>query len=397
MHLEFDSINLDKCIEIGTTTACARIVFDGGFLTSYAEKWTGYLIYISQSSDIEFRSCMIYAEATHRGKGIYVDANSTRFRYSGRSYNIQLQDNSTSSPYAVNLLPNNQFENYLDRLGQTYTTSCTASKESASITKYIRTGNEGLRLTASSGGLSLSRMGIILNPQLLSRLKGKTITFGAWVYVPNHANFVIPNYPTDTNLLPGVLTIYDYDGGTSTSTSSNTTGLCIPGGWNFVTVTHTVQSDATQIQLFLHCLTRAGGSAVSDGTEFVVFDSLYLAEGNLLPGDILKLAPCADFTDRFDNGNWTGGVTLNWQREYTQTATLTGNVTSITNTLPQARTQCVLLINQSGSGSYTLTFPITWKFNNGSGIQPAAAIGSTSTYTLVSDGTNMHVTSVKKD
>lgn len=390
MHLEFDSVNLNDAIDIGSISACARILFNGGFITSYGESWQGYLIRVRNSTDITFDKTMVFAESTHRGRGILVESTSSRFRWSGRNINCNIQDNSTSNVNAVNLLPNHQFRYYLDELGYSYTTSATATRESLSSPSYIKSGVEALRLTSTSG-VSLSRMGILVNPTLLSSIKGKTVTFGAWVYVPSHANFTIPAYPTNTVLLPGVITVYDPSG----STSSNTSALCIPDNWNFVKVTHAVNANATSVQLFLHCLSRAGGSGLSNGTEYVVYDSLFLCEGNLLDYDLMSAPPVNWKDELYVNGYWGGASTLDWRRSYIQTCALSGNATSVSQTLPSSQKELKLVVQQSGAGGYTISFPATWQFDSGVALQPATGVGSTSVYDLWYDGANVQVVNVK--
>jgi hypothetical protein len=176
------------------------------------------------------------------------------------------QDGSKLLSPAFNYMPNSNFDLWFRgwNYAGTYGSAATISQE----TTIVRRGQNAVRVTANAGSTDGNVM-FQLTGDNVAALRGKTIRFGAWVWIPNHANFDELN----ETVRPGVL-ILSNNGATSTTSGTNN-NLWVRNEWGFFTCEMTVQSDATTLYFFIYV--NFGGSAAA-GTEFIVVDSISVVE-----------------------------------------------------------------------------------------------------------------------
>lgn len=74
--------------------------------------------------------------------------------------------------------------------------------------------------------------------------------------------------------------VYLYDGVASFVTNSGDQGYVLrPGGWQYMSIQGVLSSGATGLQLRVDIVGSAPGAGVSDGSEYLILDSVYIAEG----------------------------------------------------------------------------------------------------------------------
>ena len=180
------------------------------------------------------------------------------------------------------------------------------------------------------------------------------------------------------------ITLYD---GVSPTTMNAVHGKMVPGQWNFVYLTKLIDASATAIRFYVQ---PVNGSGTSDGTEFLVLDSLYYAIGDVSPMRLLK-STATTKVYRHAIGEITTTTDVRWKTSRDQSLILGANCT-LTFTAPNEIGNLILRTTQDGAGSRTITWPtIIWK---GSGLQPDTTPSGTSIFEFYYDGSGYYETSV---
>jgi hypothetical protein len=112
-------------------------------------------------------------------------------------------------------------------------------------------------------------MAILLGYGIPTQLAGKTVRVGAWVWVPNITEY---NEASRT-AYPGIV-ISSYNGAALVDSSSVTTKM-VRNAWNFLTASVTIQSDVTEIYVYLQVNESA---TVASGNEYLVYDCISIVE-----------------------------------------------------------------------------------------------------------------------
>ena len=134
-------------------------------------------------------------------------------------------------------------------------------------TSLVRSGN-GLKVASPAGKTATVSAYINMPTDTLNYCKGRTITLGAWVYVPAIAEYA------DLAALSPSITINDGVG------SSQSVGgkIINVGQWSFITVTRAISAVATDITLIFAPLGYLT-AYTSTGNEYIIVDSVFLVQG----------------------------------------------------------------------------------------------------------------------
>lgn len=381
-YLEFatGSTGLLSAISIGETTQCKDITITGGSVYAADTADGSYAVVVDDCNGLRANNFIISTGASQGSRGLNVTSSAKGIVFDGKtSFNFVTDDSLTIRPI-VNLFSNWDMSRFDDGFTRQVDTSCTVAKESLQSPNYIRTGGQGIRVTASAG-VSLSRTILDLNADVLAAINGKTVTIGAWVYVAASAS-----YGDGTAAMWPSISLYD---GISVTTMNALYGKMVPGEWNFVYLKKTMDASSTAVRFYLQ---PVNGSGTSDGTEFIVLDSLFVAVGDVNPHRMMASMP--DFRAdgyRHAIGTITTTTDVRWKSASTQTVTLGASCT-LTFTAPNAPGLLRLEVSQNGTGGYSITWPtINWK---GGTLQPESTASSVSIFDFYFDGTSYHEVNV---
>ncbi len=176
-----------------------------------------------------------------------------------------LSDGSRNVGTAWNYFANRTFDVWLRGWANVAPSNATISQE----TSVVRRGRFAPKLTAVNGQAFNNNQWIIEGEPVVA-LRGKTIRFGAWVYVPAIAEY--PNDNTRTRL-PGIL-VQSYNGSVTVNSPTRNT-LAVAGDWNFMFNEVTVQEDATRIYAVIYVNHSA---VLANGAEYLVPGELTICE-----------------------------------------------------------------------------------------------------------------------
>lgn len=379
-YMEFNTgcSGLVSALSIGESTACKDIVVSNGSVYTADGAPNSWAVVVDDCDGFRADNFRISTGASQGSRGLNVTSSAKSVDINGNTLFNFVNDASLSLRPIVNLFSNWDLSLYDDGFSRQVDTSCTVSKESLQATKYIRTSNEAIRVTATSG-VALSRTILDLNAAVLNEVSGKTVTLGCWLYVPTATN-----YGDGTAAMFPTISLYD---GISVTTMNSVYGKMVPGQWNFCYLKKEMSAASTGFRFYVQPVNGAG---TSNGTEFLVLDSLFVAVGDVNPHWLMRAMP-DNKPYRHNLGTVSGTADVRWKTAYDQYLLLGGNST-LTFTAPNKVGPLTLSVTQSGSGGYTLAFPtINWKT---SGLQPDPSGTATSIYQFYYDGTRYHELSV---
>jgi hypothetical protein len=202
-------------------------------------------------------------------------------------------DNSNNLSVVRNYFPNPNFDLWFRGYPAVTVVRGVMTQETA----ITRRGPNAIKFQINAAQANGAVQFVFNDSYLGVKLRGKTVTLYAWVWVPNLSEF----NPANRSTMAGVAVALFSDG-TGGTTAVSATNSVNRNAWNLLKVNYTVPSDATRIDTFAYIY---GGSGSSTGNEFIVVDSMYLIEGNgqdasVLNGYIVdsELNQCANFGGR---------------------------------------------------------------------------------------------------
>ncbi|KKM59994.1 hypothetical protein LCGC14_1546360, partial [marine sediment metagenome] len=141
---------------------------------------------------------------------------------------------------AYNYFPNGSFEHWFGGWHSVTPSNITVSLD----TVHTKSGKNAIKVT----GTNTTAAGFVLLriDDGLEALWGKTVTLGAWVYIPDSSFF--PN--NATRLIKPTIKVNSYNGGTTNGSVQYQ--YTISGGWNYLRSTVTVHDDATRLYVYLY-------------------------------------------------------------------------------------------------------------------------------------------------
>lgn len=173
----------------------------------------------------------------------------------------------------VNYFPNPRFEVWLRGWSNVVPTNATISKE----TTLVRRGLNALKVAATVS-TTFNNVTIQIPTAVVTALRGRTIRMGAWVYVPNIAEY---QNNDGSGLMPGgaypgpLLQSYNGSVAVNSSTKNNATAR---GQWNYVTAQVAVQADATIVSAIIYA---SQSSNAATGNEYLVIDEITLVDASV--------------------------------------------------------------------------------------------------------------------
>jgi len=207
--------------------------------------------------------------------------------------NTWANDNSKNLSVVRNYFPNPNFDLWLRGYPVVSVVHGVMSQE----TTIVRRGTNALKFQINAAQSNGSVSFIFNDSYLGVKLRGKTVSLYAWIWVPNLSEFD----PANRNTMAGVAVAFSSNG-TGGTTAASQTNAVNRNAWNLLKVTYTVPADADRVDAFAY-LYGFNGSAT--GNEYIVVDSMYLIEGNgqdasVLNGHIVdsELNQCANFGGR---------------------------------------------------------------------------------------------------
>lgn len=274
----------NRALSVGETTQCNRIRITNGSITCRDMSSTGVAVVLDRCAGFQWDNGELYVESTMRGRALRTTANASSVEIKANVSGGFIEDVAATVIPAINMFADPYLATGTTGFSgdSVATSNCTVSLESAETTPNIRTGTEAIHLKASASGLTLSRAVLTFPTAIVNAFNGKTVTLGAWVYLSNSTGFAVQTYPTAAKLVPSLSL---YDGSSFTSS----TAICPlqPGKWNYVTITKTINAAATYLKLYAAVIGTTDGSTTSDGTEYMILDSMALCYGTVSTGGML--------------------------------------------------------------------------------------------------------------
>ncbi len=177
-------------------------------------------------------------------------------------------DNSTNLSVVRNYFPNSNFDLWLRGYPAVTVLNGTMSQE----TSIVRRGQNALKLQITAAQVS-GYVSFIFNDSYLAvKLRGKTISLYAWIWVPNISEF----NPSNRSTMAGTAVTL-FTNGTGGTTAISATTSVNRNAWNLLKVSYTVPSDATRLDASVYVYGQNGSAT---GNEYVIVDSMYLVEGS---------------------------------------------------------------------------------------------------------------------
>jgi hypothetical protein len=248
---------------IGGTSVCKSVDITGGTLSGGSGMAAG--ISPLKLDRVEVCRVALATQIGAQGRCVETTVNTKSLTLDQHvSIYGAAQDNSKGIGRVINYFANSEFETWFRGWGSIQLTRATFSKEAT----LVRRGLNALRVSATAGQ-AFNNMAILLGYGVPAQLAGKTARIGAWVWVPNITEY---NEASRT-AYPGIA-ISSYNGSTFVDSSSVTTKM-VRNAWNFLTASVAVQSDVTEIYVYLQVNESATNAS---GNEYLVYDCISIVE-----------------------------------------------------------------------------------------------------------------------
>lgn len=257
----------------------------GGTTRCYGVEVAGLSMGVAAHASNDYNDPLMVFDDVH---GLMIHGNfSTGYfdrTYTSTTNTVGILDLSTSStgsfspndPTAQlsplrNHFPNPNFDMWFRGWPSALVDNTTPSKE----TTIVRRGENALRLTAIAAQ-TYGYLAFRFNDSHLGvRLRNRTCTLAAWVWIPDTADF-----DGNSELSPlAKFYLGLYRDGTGGGTAESTHHTTVRGAWNLVSVSAAIPSDCTRIDCAAWLVTPSGAS----GSEYCVVDSMYLFDGAVNP------------------------------------------------------------------------------------------------------------------
>jgi len=257
-------------LSIGATTACQSIRITGMNLVDYVTAGTAML----SADDVDglFVEGHV-SRGVNGGPTVLTTSNTTNVRqnvWSNGALNASpwLTEGSKQEGACFNYFPNRNFDMWFRGWNNVTPNRSTFAQE----TTLVRKGANAVKITATAGQ-NFNVLTWTLVGSAVTSLRGKRIVMGAWVYVPDISEFT--DVFASRTKFPSI-TLDSFNGSATVSSDSRNNRFSV-GEWQFMWTEVTVQVDATQI--FLNTYVNQS-SNVANGNEYIVVDSIVLAEAN---------------------------------------------------------------------------------------------------------------------
>lgn len=274
MYFEWDDAagTPSRYLTVGDTGPVVGLMF--GALFCALNRSTDCSIYLDEARDVTF-SAWINAGTNH--SALKTTANTFNVRFLGHITNGFLQDTNKNFVQAANVWPNPRFDLWF-RGWDSYSKSAGVASI-AQETTIVRSGKNAAKITmgaAQTSGfvnfnVTSAGTGLALN------LRGKTVLFGAWIYIPNEAFWD----GEATGGLPQILAISNNGAadvvGTWDVTGTNHNTYYQKGAWHLYLTQLAVQSDATTVTLRIY--PNNSGGSTPDANQYIVVDEVFCLEG----------------------------------------------------------------------------------------------------------------------
>ena len=256
--------NLNHFLRVGNTSTCYNISINGGKTFGYdvVDRCMVFDKVIGLSVNNHYARC----SARALGRISRTTTNTKQIH----NMDIYLDGVGYANDASLELMPvENLMFNYDFALGLKgfkklgVINGGIATKE----TSLVRSGN-GLKVAVPAGKTTTVSAYINMPVDTLNYCKGRTVTLGAWVYVPAIAEYA------DLAALSPSITINDGVG----STQSAGGEIINVGQWSFITVTRAISAVATDITLIFAPLGYLT-AYTSTGNEYIIVDSVFLVQG----------------------------------------------------------------------------------------------------------------------
>jgi hypothetical protein len=257
-------------LTIGATSACRSITITGMNLVDYVNAGVA-MISADRVDGLDISGHA--SRGAFSGPTISTTANTKNFRqniWSNGALNGSpwLTDNSDQNGACFNYFPNRNFDMWFRGWFNVTPNRATLTQETA----IVRKGANAAKITATAGQ-AFNLASWVLTGNAVVSLRGKTVVCGAWVFIPDIAEF--SDDPATRTKFPSIFLTSSNGAVTVDSTNRNARG--VKGQWQFMWNELAVQSDATQIILSAYVNQSAN---LANGNEYIVVDSIILAEAN---------------------------------------------------------------------------------------------------------------------
>lgn len=261
-----------RYLSVGENGPVNNIVFNG--LAATIARTDDCVIFLDDVRDVTFNG---FFNAGQNHSAIKTTANTRNVQFFGFIENGFLQDTNQNFVQAVNVWPNYRFDLWLRGWDSASKTSgITAFTKETAI---VRTGKNALKLPMNAGvtqafvNFNVASTGT----KLAENLRGKTVLFGAWIYIPNDAYWS----GEATGGLPDIIALSDNGSATVTSTfdvvGNDINSYYQKGNWQLYLTQLAVQSDATTVTLRVYA--NNNGGATPDANQYIVVDEVFCLEG----------------------------------------------------------------------------------------------------------------------
>lgn len=261
-----------RYLTVGDTGLVSNISFSG--LAATLARTDDCVIFLDNARDVSFHG---FFNAGQNHSAIKTTANTRNVQFFGFIENGFLQDTNLNFVQAVNVWPNPRFDLWLRGWDSASKTSgITAFTKETAI---VRTGKNALKLPMNAGVTTASVDFNVTSTgtKLAENLRGKTVLFGAWVYIPNDAYWD----GEATGGLPQILALSNNGSATVVGTfdvvGSNINTYYQKGTWQLYLTQLAVQSDATTVTLRIYA--NNNGGATPDANQYIVVDEVFCLEG----------------------------------------------------------------------------------------------------------------------
>ena len=262
----------ERFLTVGDVSEVKGLVLNG--LHLYIDRSTDCLILLDRARDVQING---YFSPLTNHSAIRQTSNTKNVQFMGWIENAFLQDANLNFVQASNVWPNPRFDLWIrgwDSMSKT--SGITSFTKETSI---VRAGKNALKLPMNA---SVTTAYVDINvtntgTKLAEHLRGKTVLFGAWIYVPDNAFWS----GEATGGLPSFLALSSNGTTTVTSTydvgGANVNSYYKKGNWHLYLTQLVVQADATTVTVRIYA--NNGGGATPDANQYIVVDEIFCLEG----------------------------------------------------------------------------------------------------------------------
>lgn len=268
----FEQVRNVPFITFGATTQCLGVTINGISVAMTDNASANYEIFPLAFDQVDGLSIGGYFSTGAHHNFYSVTANTKNIVDQSIAASVATwgpHDASKNLSVVRNHFPNPNFDLWFCGWPNVTVTRATASQD----TTNVRRGLNAVKLTMTAAQTDGSINWTFNDSYLGVKLRGKTVSFYAWIWIPNLSGFD-PNQGSAQVIQPYISIFTDGTGGTTTASGTHHNQR---NAWNLFKVSATVPTDATRIDLSA-CMSINSGSAA--GSENFSIDSCFLVEGS---------------------------------------------------------------------------------------------------------------------